>query len=227
MAEKEEAASRAKLLAAQLVAAKADRTIRLNHFNGDMPPFINWCQHVNMCVNAAGWSQEATAQRAKMALKGKAAIWLQNQMSKGVEGLDTWFPAEVNGARVPNLLTLMENRFHTSLTPLEQSQLRATLTMKDSEDVLTFFDRVEHVQLELDRSLPVTFRVDSKAAYKIYYDHQVFNNFVCGLRADIQTHVITANAVTMTDARNAATAFERGTKANSLYGSSSTTWYLH
>jgi hypothetical protein len=80
----------------------------------------------------------------------QSGVWLQNQMAKETEGLLTWFPPEVGGVRPPNQFTLMENRFHTTVTPIELSQLRATLVMKDSEDVETFFDRVERVQFELD-----------------------------------------------------------------------------
>ena len=86
-----------------------------------------------------------TVQKAVLMLKGKAAIWLQNQMAKETEGLLAWFPPEVGVVHQPNLFTLMENRFHTTVTPIELSQLRVTLVMKDSGDVETFYDRVERV----------------------------------------------------------------------------------
>ena len=78
------------------------------------------------------------------------------------------------------------------MSPLEQCQLRTTLTQKDNEDYQTFFDRVVSVQLEFDKSLPLTFRVDSKAAYTIMHNNSVFRNYVCGLRSDIWAHVTTA-----------------------------------
>ena len=209
----EEAEARAELIAAQLQAAKADRSIRLQEFDGDKPPFRDWCQHVNMCLTAAGWTQEIAAQKAVLMLKGKAAIWLQNQMSKETEGLLTWFPPEVNGIRPPNLFTLLENRFHTTTTPIELSQLRATLVMKDNEDVETFFDRVERVQFELDKHLPLNFRTTQKAAYNIVHDQQVFANFHSGLKSEIRSHVTTVNAVTIGEARTAAIAYEQGSKA--------------
>jgi hypothetical protein len=209
----EEAEARAELIAAQLQAARADRSIRLQEFDGDKPPFRDWCQHVNMCLAAAGWTQEVTAQKAALMLKGKAAIWLQNQMAKETEGLLTWFPPVVEGVRPPNLFTLMENRFHTTVTPIELSQLRATLVMKDNEDVETFFDRVERVQFELDKHLPTHFRTTQKAAYGIVHDQQVFSNFHSGLRPDIRSHVTTVNALTIGEARAAAIAYEQGSKA--------------
>ena len=61
-----------------------------------------------MCIDAAAWSQEASATQAKMALKGRAGVWLQNQLARGIEGLDVWYPLEENGVRVSNLMTLME-----------------------------------------------------------------------------------------------------------------------
>ena len=146
------------------MALQNDRTIKLQEFNGDQP-FIDWLQHIEMCKNAATWTDEATAQRAKLMLKGKAGVWLQNQISEGVEGLNAWFPAiPENGERPPNLRSLMEKRFGTTTSPAEQAQLRTSLTMKDNEDVHTFYDRVQAVQYELDKSLPIAFRVDSKAA---------------------------------------------------------------
>ena len=97
MNEEEEAAARAELLTAQLAAAKADRTIKLNDFTGDNVPFINWMQHVNMSIAAAAWSQETSATRVQLALKGRAGVWFQNQLVLGVEGLDVWYPPEMGG----------------------------------------------------------------------------------------------------------------------------------
>ena len=195
------------------MALQNDRTIKLQEFNGDQP-FIDWLQHIEMCKNAATWTDEATAQRAKLMLKGKAGVWLQNQISEGVEGLNAWFPAiPENGERPPNLRSLMEKRFGTTTSPAEQAQLRTSLTMKDNEDVHTFYDRVQAVQYELDKSLPIAFRVDSKAAYMIVHNQLVLSNFLCGLRADIRMHVITINADSITQALDAAVAFENGSKA--------------
>ena len=142
MNEEEEAAARAELLTAQLAAAKADRTIKLNDFTGDNVPFINWMQHVNMSIAAAAWSQETSATRVQLALKGRAGVWFQNQLVLGVEGLDVWYPPEMGGVRPPNLLTLMEQRFHKAMSPLEQCNLRSTLTQKENEDSQKIFDRV-------------------------------------------------------------------------------------
>ena len=194
------------------MALQNDRTIKLQEFNGDQP-FVDWIQHIEMCKNAATWTDEATAQRAKLMLKGKAGVWLQNLISEGVEGLNAWFPPPVEGVRPPNLRNLMEKRFGITTSPAEQAQLRTSLTMKDNEDVLTFYDRVQSVQYELDKSLPITFRVDSKAAYMIVHNQLVLSNFLCGLRADIRMHVITINAVDITQAVEAAVSFENGSKA--------------
>ena len=210
MNEEEEAAARAELLTAQLAAAKADRTIKLNDFTGDNVPFINWMQHVNMSIAAAAWSQETSATRVQLALKGRAGVWFQNQLVLGVEGLDVWYPPEMGGVRPPNLLTLMEQRFHKAMSPLEQCNLRSTLTQKENEDSQNFFDRVVSVQLEFDKSLPLTFKIESKAAYTIGHNQAVFTNFVCGLRSEIRAHVTTAQATTVPDACRAAAAYELG-----------------
>ena len=194
------------------MALQNDRTIKLQEFNGDQP-FIDWLQHIEMCKNAANWTDEATAQRAKLMLKGKAGVWLQNQISEGVEGLNAWFPPPVEGVSPPNLRTLMEKRFGTTTSPAEQAHLRTSLMQKENEDVHTFYDRVQSVQYELDKSLPVTFRVDSKAAYMIVHNQLVLSNFLCGLRSDIRMHVITINAVDITQALEAALSYENGSKA--------------
>ena len=200
--------------AATAAARNNDKAVRLGEFDGDKPPFNDWVAHVQMCKNATEWSEEFTAQRAQLMLKGKAAVWLQNQVLMGTEGLDVWFP-EMNdlGVRPPNLRSLLEARFSTTKSPTDLAQLRSTLQQKDSEDVNTFFDRVQSVQFELDKVYPLAFRVDQKAAYTIVHDQGVFNNFLCGLRADIRTHVTTVDARTVTAAKDAALAFEQGSKA--------------
>jgi hypothetical protein len=128
-----------------------------------------------MCKNATTWTDEAMAQRAKLMLKGKAGVWLQNLISEGVESLNAWFPPTVEGVQPPNLRSLMEKRFGMTTSPAEQAHLMTSLTMKDNEDVLTFFNRVQSVQYELDKSLPITFRVDSKAAYMIVHNQLVLS----------------------------------------------------
>jgi hypothetical protein len=192
-----------------------DRTVKLQEFTGEN--FIDWLQHVEMCRSAATWTDEATAQRAKLMLKGKAGVWLQNLISAGTEGLDAWFPPlpdpPAAQVRAPNLRTLMDKRFGTTTSPAEQDHLRSTLTMKDNEDVYTFYDRVVSVQFELDKSFPTTFRVDSKAAYMIVHDQLVLSNFLFGLRPDIRMHVMTNNSATIQGALEAAVTFERGNKA--------------
>ena len=208
----------AQAAAAAAAAAAAnqanDKAVRLGEFNGDTPPFNDWVAHVQMCKNATAWSEEFTSQRAKLMLKGKAAVWLQNQVLEGTNGLDVWFPeVDANGVRPLNLRTLLEERFSTTKSPSDLAQLRSTLHQKEGEDVNTFFDRVKSVQFELDKAYPLAFRVDQKAAYVIVHDQGVYNNFLCGLRSEIRTHVTTVDARTVKDAKDAALAFEQGSKA--------------
>ncbi len=87
------------------MALQSEGTIKLQEFNRDQP-FVDWLQHIEMCKNAATWTDEATAQRAKLMLKGKAGVWQQNLISEGVEGLNAWFPPPVDGVRPPNLTAL-------------------------------------------------------------------------------------------------------------------------
>ena len=193
--------------------AQHDRNFKLHDFDGDPNYFHTWVTHVQMCKEATQWSDEATAQRAKLLLKGKAAIWLQNQTFAGTEGLDTWFPDEANGVRPANLRTAMEARFSTTTSPTDLATLRDTLKQKDNEDVNSFFDRVTAVQFEMDKHLPLTFRVNSKANYTIVHNLGVFQNFLCGLKTEIRAYVTMERATTTQTALVAALAFEQGNKS--------------
>ena len=193
-----------------------DRSVKLKEFDGDKPPFVEWAAHVALSARAAPWTDEQTLQRVMLVLKGPAAVWLNNRVSEGTEGIDAWYPdLDANGRRPPNLRTLMEARFSVANTPAEQATLRATLTQKDNENVATFFDRVQSVQFELDKDLPLEFRVDSKAAYDIVHAQMLLNNFLCGLKPAIKQHVTTQNANTCQTARDAAMAYELGARAKS------------
>ena len=197
-----------------LPAPAADRNVKLTEFEGDKTSFSEWAQHVHMCLRIAPWNDSQTAQRVKLQLKGTAAVWLNNRIAEGTEGLDAWFPEEgENGVRPPNLRTLLEERFSISHTPAEQANLRSTLQQKENENVAAFYDRCQSVQFELDKGFTVAFRVDSKAQYEIVHQQQLLNNFICGLKQNIRKHVTTANANTCQTARAAAIAFELGNKA--------------
>ena len=194
-------------------AAQPDRNVRLTEFEGDKTSFSEWAQHVHMCQRIAPWSDGQTAQRVKLQLKGTAAVWLNNRISEGTEGLDEWYPeANEAGVRAPNLRSLLEERFAISHSPAEQANLRSSLQQKDSESVAAFFDRCQAVQFELDKGYTVAFRVDSKAQYEIVHQQQLLSNFMCGLRQNIRKHVTTVNANTCQTARAAAISFELGNK---------------
>jgi hypothetical protein len=97
-------------------------------------------------------------------------------------------------------------------TAAEQERLRATLIQQENEPVNTFFDRVESIQFLLDQDLPDDFRRNHKASYDIVHNRQVQTSFIAGLKSDIRKHVAMANVVTLTDALNAAVAFEKASK---------------
>lgn len=190
--------------------AAADRNVKLQDFDGITPPIIEWIAHITMCQQATGWTNAQTAERVKLHIKGNAMIWLQNRIREQTPGLDTWFPdpAAPGGPRVPNLRTLLVSRFQKTKTPAEQARLRSTLTQSDSEDVATFFDRVEAVQFAIDETLPAAFVVDQKAQYDIIRGQLVLSNFINGLKPDIRMHVTTQNVATTDMAKEAAIAYE-------------------
>ena len=191
------------------MAAAVDRNVKLSDFDDTSMSILEWVQHVDMAQTAAGWTDAQTCSRAKMFLKGKAMVWLQNRIVAQTEGLNRWYPAANEaGIRQPNLRTLLMDRFLLVNTPSEQARLRATLSQKDGEDSATFYDRVEQVQFALDQALPVAFRVDQKAAYDIVHEGQVLQAFINGLKLDVRTHVTTLNLATASEARNAAMSFE-------------------
>jgi hypothetical protein len=135
-----------------------------------------------MCQQDAPWNDCQTAQRVKLQLKGTAAVWLNNRIAEGTEGLDAWFPEDnEDGVRAPNLRSLLEERFAISHSPAEQASLTSSLQLKDSENVAAFYDRCQSVQFELDKGFTVAFRVDLKAQYVIVHQQQLLNNFMCGL----------------------------------------------
>ena len=189
--------------------AAADRNVKLVDFDDTGINILEWVQHVDMGQTAAGWTDPQTCSRAKMFLKGKAMVWLQNRIISNTEGLNAWYPAaNEQGIRAPNLRTLLIDRFLLVNTPSEQARLRATLSQKEGEDSATFYDRVEQVQFALDQALPSAFRVDQKAAYDIVHEGQVLQAFINGLKPEVRTHVTTLNLATATEARNAAKSFE-------------------
>ena len=191
------------------MAAAVDRNVKLTDFDDTKMSILEWVQHVNMGQIAAGWTDAQTCSRAKMFLKGKAMVWLQNRIVAQTEGLNRWYPPPNEaGIREQNLRTLLMDRFLLVNTPSEQARLRATLSQKDGEDSATFYDRVEQVQFALDQALPAAFRVDQKAAYDIVHEGQVLQAFINGLKTDVRTHVTTLNLATATEARNAAMSFE-------------------
>lgn len=206
-------AAQAAAQAAARAAADAtanERLVRLQEFDG-VKSWTSWAEHTQKCKNAANWTDAITAQRVKLMMTGEALTWLRNQECDETEGLDTWCPdVDANGIRAPNLRELMEKRFSNTASQAELAKLRLTLTQRPTEGVHAFFDRVKSVQYELDKSLPLNFRINSKADYTIIHNQAVYGNFLCGLRSEISNHVTTMNANTVTLALEHALAYEQG-----------------
>lgn len=189
----------------------ADRNVKLMDFDGTTS-VVEFCQHVTMCQLAANWTQQQTAERVKLHLKGKAMLFLRNKIREATPGLDVWFPDEEAGARPPCLRTLMMQRFLETHTAIEQALLKAQLKQEDGEDAASFYDRVEDLQFQLDEDLPEAFKLNNKAAYDIVHDRDVLTAFIGGLAPTVRAHVASAKPITKNDARDSAIAFEMAHK---------------
>ena len=92
--------------------AAVDRNVKLTDFDDTKMSILEWVQHVDMGQIAAGWTDAQTCSRAKMFLKGKAMVWLQNRIVAQTEGLNRWYPPPNDaGIREQNLRTLLMDRF--------------------------------------------------------------------------------------------------------------------
>jgi hypothetical protein len=193
-----------------------DRSVKLPEFCGevdiDKMSVMEYISAVEMSRIAGNWSDAITAERVKLRLSGPARTWLNNRIRAETAGLNVFDPAAVAGAKPPGLRQLLIDRFMPQHTAAEQERLRATLIQQENEAVNTFFDRVESIQFLLDQDLPDDFRRNHKASYDIVHNRQVQTSFIAGLKSDIRKHVAMANVVTLTDALNAAVAFEKASK---------------
>jgi hypothetical protein len=194
----------------------ADRNIKISDFDGDNMSILEWLQSVRMCSAAAGWEDDATCERAKLHLTGRARTWLQNRIMANTPGINAWDPPVVAGAKPPNLQHLLTNRFLQAVTPTEQARLRLTLTQNDGEDASSFYDRCEATQFALDATLPEAFRTAeaSKANYDIVRGQNILQNFINGLKHATRNHVTTLNVRSATEALDAAIAFEQANAKN-------------
>ena len=193
-----------------------DRSVKLPEFCGesdiDKMSVMEYISAVEMSRIAGNWSDAITAERVKLRLSGPARTWLNNRIRAETAGLNVFDPAAVAGAKPPGLRQLLIERFMPQHTAAEQERLRATLIQHENESVNTFFDRVESIQFLLDQDLPDDFRRNHKASYDIVHNRQVQTSFIAGLKGDIRKHVAMANVITLTDALNAAVAFEKASK---------------
>ncbi len=194
----------------------ADRNIKISDFDGENMSILEWLQSVRMCSAAAGWEDDATCERAKLHLTGRARTWLQNRIMANTPGINDWDPPVAAGAKPPNLQQLLTTRFLQAVTPTEQARLRLTLMQNEGEDASSFYDRCEATQFALDATLPEAFRTAeaSKANYDIVRGKNILQNFINGLKNATRNHVTTLNVRSATEALDAAIAFEQANARN-------------
>lgn len=161
-----------------------------------------WLRSVEYCRQAAGknannefnWSEDVTIGVAKIALQGKALLWINYVSQHNPEYIDTWAHFKEN----------FKKRFHLSPTYGEKAALIAELRQTTEESALDFYDRVgASMDAIFDNYTPAAGTNINTVKQNTINEIQgaIFCN---GLRDGIKPFVVNQSLATLDDLKNAA-----------------------
>ena len=161
-----------------------------------------WLRSVEYCRQAAGknannafnWSEDVTIGVAKIALQGKALLWINYVSQHNPEYIDTWAHFKEN----------FKKRFHLSPTYGEKAALIAELRQTTEESALDFYDRVgASMDAIFDNYTPAA-GTDINTVKQNTINEIQGAIFCNGLRDGIKPFVVNQSLETLTDLKNAA-----------------------
>ena len=161
-----------------------------------------WLRSVEYCRQAAGknannefnWSEDVTIGVAKIALQGKALLWINYVSQHNPEYIDTWAHFKEN----------FKKRFHLSPTYGEKAALIAELRQTTEESALDFYDRVgASMDAIFDNYTPAV-GTDINTVKQNTINEIQGAIFCNGLRDGIKPFVVNQSLATLDDLKNAA-----------------------
>ena len=161
-----------------------------------------WLRSVEYCRQAAGknanndfnWSEDVTIGVAKIALQGKALLWINYVSQHNPEYIDTWAHFKEN----------FKKRFHLSPTYGEKAALIAELRQTTEESALDFYDRVgASMDAIFDNYTPAA-GTDINTVKQNTINEIQGAIFCNGLRDGIKPFVVNQSLATLDDLKNAA-----------------------
>ena len=161
-----------------------------------------WLRSVEYCRQAAGknanndfnWSEDVTIGVAKIALQGKALLWINYVSQHNPDYIDTWAHFKEN----------FKKRFHLSPTYGEKAALIAELRQTTEESALDFYDRVgASMDAIFDNYTPAA-GTDINTVKQNTINEIQGAIFCNGLRDGIKPFVVNQSLATLDDLKNAA-----------------------
>ena len=156
----------------------------------------NWTAAIDNAADLGNWTPQNTAQTAYMAMRDKAANWINNQRRGGNEAVNSW----------TTLKPLFEKRFHKTATLSQECALQDSLYQKKDESVNDFYDRVDSAQYVFDEKWPAleenatqAQRTQDAASKKASHKQGVYEKFLKGLKKNIKEVVVLKQVANLED----------------------------
>ncbi len=162
-------------------------TTKIPLFRGNSKDTLSvraWTDQVDRAQTQQGWTADTTAAAAINAMRESASVWVENLQDSSPDDVTDW----------ERLKKQMLKRFAPHTTAAQQVRTVASLTQKQGESVVDFFDRVEAaVRLinkdQYDRIAGGAGAADKKEGFRMVRNNMQRLHFVAGLRTEIRRHV--------------------------------------
>jgi len=174
---------------------------RLSSFAGKEDPaeVRAFLRKITTLQGQTGWNPTKMANMVAFHLKDKAARWYDNLRIDDPVTCNDW-----------NLLRpLFEARFLPALTSADLATLNEESKMTSDMDVMEFYDFCRHIQHRIALTVSEANRTGiHKVAFDEFFNNQLLNRFLQGLRPELKEKVLSQNVKTIQDAMEKARAVE-------------------
>ena len=174
---------------------------RLNTFSGKEDPaeVRAFLRKVTTLQGQTGWTATKMANMVAFHLKDKAARWYDNLRIDDPVTCDNW----------DLLRPQFEARFLPVLTSADLALLNEESKMTTDMDVMEFYDYCRHIQHRIALTVSEPHRTGiHKVAFDEYFNSQLLNRFLQGLRPELREKVLSQDVKTIPQALEKAKAVE-------------------
>ena len=173
-------------------------------------------QRVDDIMASTGSDSVAMAGAVKQKLVGAAYTWYQTLVQRNSDDTGRWLPraadAAANRPRVAGLKERLQQEYLRARTPAQYQTHLDTLKQKSGEAANSFFRRVELVSLLLLDDIPEDERTQGRALYDRILERDLRTRFMNGVHPELKQHLMSSEAETSDQLREAAIKFETARK---------------